>query len=198
MTEAAHVPRPTSDLLPPEQERALVARLQRGDRAAFAEIYAAYADPLYRSAILPHLPDPLAAEDVLREAFRRALENIHRFTSRDRSIFFWLRRIAINLATDVFRARTRDRRLVDAVMSDPRPVLPDPEAPDRGVETEDTRREVEISLSRLNPRYAEVLRLRLIEELPRDACAERLGVTVGNLDVLLHRAVKAFREEYPP
>ena len=83
-------------------------------------------------------------------------------------------------------------------MADPQPIIPDPDAPDRGVEQEDTRREVEISLSRLNPRYAEVLRLRLIDEVPREACAARLGVSLGNLDVLLHRAVKAFREEYPP
>jgi RNA polymerase sigma factor (sigma-70 family) len=197
LTEATHA-RPSRDLLPAHEERAIIARLQRGDRAAFASLYEAYADPLYRSAILPHLPDPLAAEDVLRESFRRALENIHRFTSQDRSIFFWLRRIAINLATDVFRARTRDRRLTEAVMADPQPIIPDPDAPDRGVEQEDTRREVEISLSRLNPRYAEVLRLRLIDEVPREACAARLGVSLGNLDVLLHRAVKAFREEYPP
>jgi DNA-directed RNA polymerase specialized sigma24 family protein len=57
---------------------------------------------------------------------------------------------------------------------------------------------VETSLSRMNPRYAEVLRMRLIEETPREACAEKLGITVGNLDVLLHRAAKAFRKVFPP
>ena len=40
--------------------------------------------------------------------------------------------------------------------------------------------------------------MRLIDETPREQCAESLGITVGNLDVLVHRAAKAFRKVYPP
>ena len=32
----------------------------------------------------------------------------------------------------------------------------------------------------------------------RPVCAELLGVTVGNLDVIFHRACKAFKNNYPP
>ena len=40
--------------------------------------------------------------------------------------------------------------------------------------------------------------LRLIEDRTREECAEEMGVTVGNFDVILHRATKAFRKVYPP
>jgi RNA polymerase sigma-70 factor (ECF subfamily) len=73
-----------------------------------------------------------------------------------------------------------------------------PPAPDRLPELEDTREQVELSLSRLNPRYALALRLRLLEDREREECAAILGVTVGNFDVILHRACKAFRQGYPP
>ena len=57
---------------------------------------------------------------------------------------------------------------------------------------------VETSLSMLNERYAEALKLRLIDDLEREECAAILGVTLGNFDVILHRAAKAFRKVFPP
>ena len=158
-----------------------------------------FADALYRSAILPRLPVPELAEDVLKDTFRVALEKIDSFVEHDRSIFFWLRRIAINRAIDVHRVRQRDRRAseqpaltIERTMSKP------PPSPDRIPEIEETRHAVERALNSLNPRYSTALRLRLIEDRDREECAEALGVAVGNFDVILHRAAKAFRKVYTP
>lgn len=188
-----------SDLVPLEEERAVIQRLQAGDRTAFATLYGWYGDAIYRQAILPRLPVRELAEDCLRETFRTALERIGTFRLENRSIFFWLRRIAINKAIDVHRRHRRDADLVEAVQAEPgSPLAQAPPRPDRAIEVEDTRRMVELSLSHMNERYAEALRLRLIEERSREECAEALGVTVGNFDVILHRAAKAFRKVYPP
>jgi RNA polymerase sigma factor (sigma-70 family) len=187
------------DLVPPDQERVVIERLQAGDRTAFATLYRWYGEAIYRQAILPRLPWPEAAEDALRDTFRTALEKIGTYQIRDRSIFFWLHRIAVNKAIDVHRRRKRDHRLEQAVAEEPAEVLHQhPDRPDRGLELQDLRRDVEISLSRINERYARALRLRLLEDRPRQECAELLGVKIGTFDVLLHRAAKAFRKEYPP
>jgi RNA polymerase sigma factor (sigma-70 family) len=174
-----------------------VARLKHGDRAAFAILYRWYGDAVFR-AILARLPNRELAEDCLRDTFRTCLEKIDTFTYDGRSIFYWLRRVAVNKAMDAHRRTRRDRELSDRAESygEARPSTG--RAPDRGLEVQDTAREVEISLSRLNPRYAEVLRLRLLEDRPREEAADLLGITLGNLDVLLHRACKAFRKVYPP
>jgi DNA-directed RNA polymerase specialized sigma24 family protein len=50
----------------------------------------------------------------------------------------------------------------------------------------------------MNERYAMALRMRLVEDRDREECAAALGVTLGNFDVILHRATKAFRKVYPP
>ncbi len=186
----------TGDLVPVEEERAVIARLQQGDRTAFATLYGWYGELLYRQAILPRLPIPELAEDCLRETFRTALEKIGTFRLENRSIFFWLRRIAVNKAIDIHRRHKRDERLAEAVQQEP--VTSAPARPDRGLEVEDVRRQVEASLANMNARYAKALRLRLIEERSREECAEIMGVTVGNFDVILHRAAKAFRQVYPP
>ncbi len=181
-----------------DEERAVVARLQRGDRAAFAQLYAWFGLRLYRILVGRIVP-PEAAEDVLKDTFRTAMEKIGQFTDHGRSIFHWLRRIAVNKAIDVQRKRQRERAGNDRLFVQPEVITSQaPATPDRGLQMEDTRSEVELSLSRLNPRYAQVLRLRLIEERSREEIAALLDISVGNLDVLFHRACKAFRKEYPP
>ena len=67
-----------------------------------------------------------------------------------------------------------------------------------GVEDDERRVGIERTLATLDPRYAEALRLRLLDDLEREACAARMGVTVGNFDVILHRACAAFRMAYTP
>ena len=187
-----------NDLVPLEEERAVILRLQQGDRSAAGTLYGWYGEPVYRQVILPRLPNPDLANDCLAETFVTALTKIGTYRFQNVSIFFWLRRIAINKVVDVYRRQGRNAELPETVNEDENELIEAPAKPDRGLEVEDTKRMVETSLSQLNPRYAEVLRLRLIEERSREECAQLLDVKVGTLDVLLHRATKAFRKVYPP
>ena len=184
-------------LAPLDEERDVIERLKQGDRVAAATLYQWYGDKLYRQAILPRLPNPELAQDVLKDTFKTALEKIAQFQFQDRSIFFWLRRIAINRAIDVHRAHTRQRNIEKKVA--PEVIMStQPARPDMGPEIEETKAQVEKALGLINPRYAEALRLRLLEDEDRDVCAEKMGVTIGNFDVILHRACKAFRKVYAP
>lgn len=188
--------------VPLSEEQDVVDRLKRGDRSAAALLYQWYGEQLYRQAILPRLPVRELAEDVLKETFRQVLEKIDQYQPQEgRSIFFWMRRIAVNRAIDVHRAHQRKRRMenrlvsqdaVSTTMSQP------PPRPDRQPELNDLKDMVRRSLDKLNPRYATALRLRLLEDQDREDCAKAMGVTVGNFDVILHRATKAFRKVYPP
>ena len=187
-----------ADLVPLEEERKVILRLKTGDRDAFVQLYTWYGDLLYRQAILPRLPIVELAEDCLRETFRTALEKIEQFTIRDRSIFFWLRRIAVNKAMDIYRRHKRDRAIVEVITNDVSTQPQNSQSPDEGLEREALREMVATSLTALNPRYAEALRLRFLEDMSRESCAQSIGVSVGNFDVILHRAAKAFRQVYPP
>ncbi len=190
---------PTDDAVALEREREVVARLREGDRAALATLYEWYGDRLFRAAILPRLPITDLAEDVLRDTFRLTLERIHQYQSTDRSIYFWMRRIAINRAIDVHRANARRRKLAEAVRPEiERTVGNTGPSPERAQDQAETKDLVEETLALLNPRYAQALRLRMLEDRDRDECAAMMGVTIGNFDVILHRASKAFRTKYPP
>ena len=188
-----------------EQEKEMVIALQQGDRNAAAWLYETFSDVLFRKVILSRLPYIDQAEDVLCETFRIAFEKIMTYTVIDRSIFFWLRRIAINLIVDTYRKQVRKRELaerilardaVDLVMGSRSTTADD--VLDQAEREEDTKTMVHKALEKLNPRYAKALRMRLLEDQSREACAEEFGITVGNFDVLFHRASKAFRDNYPP
>lgn len=180
-------------------ERAVVLRLQAGDRAAAATLYQWYGEALFREVILPRLPVRELAEDVLRDTFRTVLERVDQWVyENDRSIYFWIRRIAINRAIDVHRSHQRGRKLEGAAIEDEAARAEAPDRPDRRLEADETRSRVEAALSGLSERYALALRLRLLQELDREECAARMGVTVGNFDVILHRACAAFRKVWQP
>jgi RNA polymerase sigma factor (sigma-70 family) len=187
-----------------EEERIVIEQVQSGDRVAAAQLYQWFGVVLYRQVILARLPVVEQAEDVLRDCFRILFEKIGQFTPSNRSIFFWLRRIAINLVIDVYRKEKRTRNLAEKILAeDAMDVVGTHEPmPDVALELQQEKSRIrdliESSFDKINPRYVKALRHRLLEEKSREECAELLGVKINAFDVLFHRACKAFRENYPP
>jgi len=183
-----------------EQEQRLVEEAQRGNLDAMRPILTRYAQPLYGTVILPRLGDAASAEEVLRDTLATAVEKIQRFTWQGKSIYPWLRQIAINKVYDVHRQSKRSRRLADAMVHE-LPVESDPDThADAQLIADQERRahrgRIDDTMALLQERYRTAIELRLIQELPREECAKRLGVTIGTFDVLLFRAVRAFRKAF--
>jgi RNA polymerase sigma-70 factor (ECF subfamily) len=173
------------------RERELLARAKSGDRTAFAEIYEAFARALYARVLMPRLGNPAAAEEALAETFHTALEKLGDFDDRGRSVWFWLARIAVNKATDQHRARARGGK---ALGNYARLVLVDESAPPpEPRQAAELQAAVERVLGRVNPRYRRAIELRFFEESSREACAETMQVQLGTFDVVLLRALRAFR-----
>lgn len=183
-----------------ENERLLVEEAKGGNPDAMRPIFEQYADPLYSTVILPRVGNVSSAEDVLKDTFVTAIEKIDKFRWTGRSIYFWLRQIAINKVYDVHRKSQRSRRLADAVAREATATT----VPQRGAdaqliaaqERESNRQRIDETLTKLSERYRAAIEFRLIQELSREECAERLDITVGNFDVLFHRAVRSFRKHF--
>jgi RNA polymerase sigma factor (sigma-70 family) len=183
-----------------KQERRLIKRARRGDREAFAALYRAYARPLYARVLMPNLGDPGAAEDALADTFSTALERLAQYEIKDVSIWNWLARIAKNKAIDMHRGRARTARTLCSFKNLFEPLTQGVKEPEHLVEARDeleqTHRQVQAILEKLNPRYQEAIRLRFLEDKSRPECAELLDVKIGTLDVLVLRALRAFRRQW--
>jgi RNA polymerase sigma factor (sigma-70 family) len=190
----------TAQELELEQEHRLVEEAQQGQLDAMRPLLERYAAPLYATVILPRLGDAASAEEILRDTLATAVEKIRGFTWQGKSIYPWLRQIAINKVYDVHRQAQRSRRLADA-MSHEVAAESDPAShADAQLIADQERRahrdRIEHTMQQLQDRYRLAIELRLIQELSREDCAQRLGVTIGTFDVLLFRAIRAFRKHF--
>ncbi len=182
------------------EERALVAKARRGDRVAVTALYRAFARRLYAVVLMPRLGNAQAAEDALSETFRTALERLDTFDDQGVSIYFWLSRIAVNKATDMHRVKARTRRAITSFEALLAPLRPSPPRPERVLDEAQReshlRDSVATVLDRINPRYRAAIVLRFLEDKSRQECAQALEVKLGTFDVLLLRALRAFRKEW--
>jgi RNA polymerase sigma-70 factor (ECF subfamily) len=190
---------PPAPRLPPEEERALVERLKRRDVGALSPLVARYGEELYARVILPCLGAPEEARDVLKEVFLTAFDRIETFSWRDGGLYPWLRRIAHNKAIDRHRARAREKRFQSGYTEFLEAAEPPPDTEAMLLSAEERSQNLarlREALATLTPRYRQAIELRILEERPREECAKRMEITVGNFDVVLFRALASFRKAF--
>ncbi len=207
-SRAARDPRDTRKELDPELQKrraesdaadhVLVDRAQGGDRVALGELLHKYGPGLYRSVLLPRLGTETAAKEALAETYAKVVANIAKFTWQNVGFYPWLRTVALRIALDQLRARKRLvlfeeddlAREIDAAQT----TTPVEQQISDQRDREAARRKVEEALGRINARYARAIRLRVLEERPREEVATELGVTPATFDVLLHRAIASLKK----
>jgi RNA polymerase sigma factor (sigma-70 family) len=184
----------------PALERELCERAKAGDRAALGRILRSYGPALYRSVLLPRLGSEAIAQDALAETYARVVERFDQYTWQECGIYPWLRVVAMRIALDVLRARKRETLFEpdDLAREIDRAEKTGPASPDAEVlearDLEAARGKVDAALKQLNPRYERAIRLRVLEERPREEVAKELGVTVATFDVVLHRALTSLKK----
>lgn len=183
-----------------EAERELCERARAGDQAALGRLLRTYGPLLYRSVLLPRLGSEAAAQDALADTYARVIERFGQFEWQPCGVYPWLRVVALRIALDQLRARRRE------TLFDPDDLQREIDASDRDLASRgeaelcekrdlaDARSRVELALGRINPRYALAIRLRVLEERPREEVARTLEVTVSTFDVVLHRALTALKK----
>jgi len=181
-------------------ERDRLAAWKRGESSAFSDLYRAYAGLLYARIVVPLLKQPAAAEDVLADVFERAHGKLGTVRIEDRSIYFWLARIAHNRALDMKRRAKVEQLAAEKLEGGFIPLAPPEPSAESALSLQDEEQAVatriKAALARLNPRYGEALRLRILEERSREHCAAALGVSIATFDVVLLRALRAFRKHW--
>jgi RNA polymerase sigma factor (sigma-70 family) len=158
----------------------------------------AYGDPVLESllanrrAFLRFLErrvgSPETAEDVLQEAFARAVAK--RDTLRDdESAIAWFYRMLRNAVVDLYRRQDASKRGLAAFARELEDVQPGT----------DVHGEICACVSRvaatLKPEYAAALRDVEIEGMPVSTHAEQQGITAGNAAVRVHRARRALKTQ---
>lgn len=175
----------------PADVAALVIAAQDGDRRAFDDLVrATYADTYTLAYRLTGNEED--ASDVVQDAYLRAYRGLKRFRG-DAAFSTWMYRITANCAATHLSKRRRNRHeeLTDDLGGDDTRPTVDPVAQ---VESGADRDRLQRALLELPPRLRAVVVLRDVYDLPHDAIAAELGISVSAAKVRLHRARRRLRE----
>jgi RNA polymerase sigma factor (sigma-70 family) len=181
-----------------DDDRELLERIHHGDGESFGELYDRTRRWLLTFVIVPRV-GRADADDVLAETYHTALRKIGSFQWKGVALLHWLASIARRKAQEhgrQSRARTQPLHELPDLLELPDDVPTAEAEMIRAEHLQGLRLRVAGVLDDLPPRYAEALRLRLIESRARPECAERLGVSTATFDVVLYRATRAFAREW--
>jgi RNA polymerase sigma-70 factor (ECF subfamily) len=157
----------------------LVRDAQRGNRAAFAELYRRFARMVH--GVVLARTARTEVDDVVQDVFVTALERLQDL--REPAAFgAWIATIARHRATDY----TRRQPLTEALVND----VPSPKQGDRLEALA-----ILDAIKSLPEAYNETLVLRLVEGMTGVEIAERTGLTAASVRVNLHRGMKLLREK---
>ncbi|HEV2123403.1 MAG TPA: sigma-70 family RNA polymerase sigma factor [Chloroflexota bacterium] len=170
----------------------LIRASQRGDTAAFGQLYERYFDRVY-SYISFKLNNATEAEDIAGHVFLKAFESIGGFKWTGVPFQAWLFRIAQNQVIDYIRRKGRrpseplDEALPDArQMADPSAVLVE----------KLTREDLIRAVDRLTDLQKQVVSLKFAGGLSNAEVAQILGKTEGAVKALQHAALDSLKRQY--
>lgn len=170
-----------------DEDLDLIDRTLAGERDAFDELVLKHQKPLY-SMLYRMVSDHDDAADLLQKTFVRAFKGLGSFERRS-SFKTWLYQIAINLAKNIYRDRSR----VQYVSIDDVVIRKDPHTLENLIQKEN-RLLLRQSLAGLPEKQRMTLMLRVQEGKKFEEIAEIMKCSLGTSKANYHHAVQKLKK----
>lgn len=167
--------------------RLMRAVAERGDRAAFAELFGLFA-PKVKSYLLRLGLPASRAEELAQETMLVVWRRAAQFDPASSGAAAWIFTIARNLRIDAAR---RDGIAVPE--PDPTDDPPPPAQADALVDAARQTERVRAALARLSPEQAEVVQLSFFDDRPHGEIERALGIPLGTVKSRLRLAMSRLR-----
>jgi RNA polymerase sigma-70 factor (ECF subfamily) len=168
------------------EERRWLKLAQRGDADAFAQLYRAHVQTIYRY-VAHRVSDDQLAEDLTGDVFARALQGLGRYQDRGRPFVAWLYRIAHARVVDHYRKT--DRRPAESDIED-EPIRVDTDM-DEAMVQQQVAQTLRAAIAELTDDQQQVIVLRFIEGHRIDRVAQLMSKQPNAIKALQHRALRA-------
>lgn len=171
-----------------QDEKSLAQRAQEQDKEAFARLYEAHFDKIYRYVYI-RIGNKTEAEDLTQQVFLKALKSISSYRWHGVPFSAWLYRIAHNQIVDYFRKNKKrisvplDESL-ESHEDDPQSMT------ERKLDVE----QLLVATKHLTGAQREVINLRFTSELPVAEVAKIMGRSEGAVKALQHSAIVSLRK----
>ncbi len=168
----------------------LVVKATNGDQRAYAELLGRYRDAIY-FMLLKMVNNPSDAEDLTIEAFGKAFKSIRQYAPNF-AFSTWLFKIATNNCIDFMRKKKSAPLSFESPgeeHDDPSHNIQceemDPEEKMINIQKLDMMKDI---VSKLKPRYRNLIELRYFKEYSYDEIAQELDLPIGTVKAQLFRA----------
>ena len=183
----------TSNLsLKAQKDMELVEKARKGDQLAYAELLGRYRDAIY-FMLLKMVNSPIDAEDLTIEAFGKAFKNIDQYTP-NYAFSTWLFKIATNNCIDFIRKKRASHVSLDQTLDGEDSLIPsamiqaDTLDPESTMINKQKIKHMRSVVSKLKPRYRQLVELRYFSEYSYDEIAKELDIPIGTVKAQLFRA----------
>jgi RNA polymerase sigma-70 factor (ECF subfamily) len=156
----------------------------------FGPLYKRYHEQIFRY-IYQRMDDEESAFDITSQVFMKALFNLHKYEHRGLPFSSWLYRIAKSELYQSFRDRKNERtvnvetfqlfEMIDEIDED---------------QTEENRKKLFISLSKLKEKDVQLIELRFFEKRSFKEIGEILELTENNAKVKAFRAIEKLKRTF--
>lgn len=168
----------------------LMSLVKKGKLDALSELFERYHVKLF-NFFLRLTQDASLSEDLVQNVFERIIKYRQSYRG-DASFKAWMYQIARNVRIDHYRLNRV--KIDDAVQ--PGQLNLATGTHHEEMEKRERNQELEKAIMRLQPEYREVLLLGWFEKMSYAEVAEIMGLTVSNVKVRIHRAIKQLRSHY--
>jgi RNA polymerase sigma-70 factor (ECF subfamily) len=175
---------------------ALAAAAAGGDEVAMTELYERYVDPIYRFVHI-RTRDHANTEDLCQDVWMRVVRAIGKYEPARGGFPAWLFTIAGNAVKDYYRRSSCRPETPTADML----YLNSPSievSPEESAERGEVSAQLAKAMGALPSKQRQCVTLRFFNGLSLAETAAVMGMTVGNVKVTQHRALKVLATTLPP
>jgi RNA polymerase sigma-70 factor (ECF subfamily) len=164
-------------------ERELVARCQRGDDSAFAELVDRYKNLVY-AMIYRMMTERTQVEDLAQDVFLKVHRGLPYFRGEAR-LSTWIYRIVANVCV---QARNTRRQMTSSTD------VAEPASADGAFAELELRDRIEKAMAKLPDNYRFLIAAHYLRGVQYEALAESLNIPLGTVKTHLFRAKRQLRE----
>ena len=168
-----------------DEDKALVARAQAGDAAAFDDLVVKYSPRLY-GLVYNMTSNHEDTNDMLQDVFAKAYRAIKGFRGKS-SFYTWIHTIAVNMTLNFLKKRGRRYHLslddVDASIQNDKEFieLTSTSSPVREADLSELQRRLNESMMKLSEEHRAVVTMFHIQGMPHAEISKILGVSEGTV-----------------
>ena len=168
------------------------AARDEGNRKAYADLMAAYREPLY-TLLLRMTRNTVTADDLTMETFVKAFMQLHRYSPTG-TFSSWLFSIGVNTYIDFLRKRKLETVSLNEIQRNTEGDFieyqipsgqPNPEEAMIRLQRDEALKRIVASLKQP---YRQIVEMRYYDDLSYEQIAERLHIPMGTVKIRLSRA----------